>query len=357
MSEIVVVGAGLSGLVAAINLAREGRQVRVLDREKRIGGSPRLHPSVHVTPVNLPHLLDYTGVDFSEHFIPVRKFNTYVENTGYDLPVNPFNSVERGPRPSSMDTFLYALAREAGVEFEFGQRIRKLSDIPPGSIIATGLHPELVKDAKGLVTPAGGYGTCMKCEDRKDLALVYWDRYSVDYFYLGVVNGIAYGLLFGRYQKISRDMLEIACEQLEEREGIRFDSEWTEIDVASRCVPILFADGMIFSGASAAMIDGSSGFGIQAALFSGKIAAMAVSDPETAQKEFNRFNRLYSSGVAIWTIMHLLPFRFAFLRACMNNPRLFRPIGPMASQIVPGQNEVNWAGTIFEHIRPIREKR
>ena len=45
MAENIVVGAGLGGLVAAINLAREGRDVLVLDKETRVGGSPHFHPS------------------------------------------------------------------------------------------------------------------------------------------------------------------------------------------------------------------------------------------------------------------------------------------------------------------------
>ncbi|HEY5493285.1 MAG TPA: FAD-dependent oxidoreductase [Candidatus Anoxymicrobiaceae bacterium] len=38
--EITIVGAGLSGLTAAIILARDGFDVTVLDKEKRHGGRP-----------------------------------------------------------------------------------------------------------------------------------------------------------------------------------------------------------------------------------------------------------------------------------------------------------------------------
>ncbi len=41
MGERIVVGAGLAGLCAAINLRREGHEVRVLERRDGIGGPAR----------------------------------------------------------------------------------------------------------------------------------------------------------------------------------------------------------------------------------------------------------------------------------------------------------------------------
>ena len=38
--DILIYGAGMSGLVCAINLARDGHQVIVRDREKGYGGDP-----------------------------------------------------------------------------------------------------------------------------------------------------------------------------------------------------------------------------------------------------------------------------------------------------------------------------
>ena len=51
MKEIAIYGAGLSGLVAAINLVREGFKVTVFEREETFGGSKKLHPSIHSTPL------------------------------------------------------------------------------------------------------------------------------------------------------------------------------------------------------------------------------------------------------------------------------------------------------------------
>ena len=68
--DILVVGAGPAGLVAAINLNREGFNVILHERQDRIGGEPGFHPSVHGTPVDMPGLWDYIGIDLSEFFVP-----------------------------------------------------------------------------------------------------------------------------------------------------------------------------------------------------------------------------------------------------------------------------------------------
>ena len=65
----VVVGAGLAGMVAAINLAKAGYEVTVLEAEARIGGSPQLHPSLHITPIDKKKVWAYIGIelDFLRH--------------------------------------------------------------------------------------------------------------------------------------------------------------------------------------------------------------------------------------------------------------------------------------------------
>ena len=43
--ETVILGAGLSGMVAAIVLAKEGRKVKIIEGAKEIGGDMGFHPS------------------------------------------------------------------------------------------------------------------------------------------------------------------------------------------------------------------------------------------------------------------------------------------------------------------------
>ncbi len=43
--KIHILGAGLSGMVAAITLARQGREVLVIEGEKKLGGMQSAHCS------------------------------------------------------------------------------------------------------------------------------------------------------------------------------------------------------------------------------------------------------------------------------------------------------------------------
>ena len=68
MNTVHIVGAGLSGLVAAINLAREGYEVLVRDREDSIGGPKKQHPSIHSTPLQPQENWEFIGADLSDLF-------------------------------------------------------------------------------------------------------------------------------------------------------------------------------------------------------------------------------------------------------------------------------------------------
>ena len=50
--DVTIYGCGMSGLVAAINLARQGIHVTVHDREPGYGGSRLFNPSTHATPLD-----------------------------------------------------------------------------------------------------------------------------------------------------------------------------------------------------------------------------------------------------------------------------------------------------------------
>jgi len=63
MSEVIVVGAGLAGLTAAILCARAGHEVRILERYKRVGGDPGHHPSVDSTPMLPIRMENLLGIE------------------------------------------------------------------------------------------------------------------------------------------------------------------------------------------------------------------------------------------------------------------------------------------------------
>jgi len=104
MKLIVIYGAGMSGLVAAINLARKGYTVIVHDREPGYGGDPRYNPSTHTTPIDVAQASRYIGIDVSPAFHPLAACPFYLHDTKVQGPVAGVYTVERGNRPTSLDT-------------------------------------------------------------------------------------------------------------------------------------------------------------------------------------------------------------------------------------------------------------
>ena len=61
--------------------------------------------------------------------------------------------------------------------------------------------------------------------------------------------------------------------------------------MATKDNPRLHHKGLILAGTISGFMDPFAWFGILGSLLSGKIAALAVYDPQTAQREFDRFNK------------------------------------------------------------------
>jgi len=107
--EVVIVGAGLSGLMAAIDLARKGHKVTILERQKQIGGLPVFRPDPAGSWFDLPAMERWTGVDISSAAKVVEEGYTFAWGRQYDTPLEtPILTymVERGSRSTSIDTML-----------------------------------------------------------------------------------------------------------------------------------------------------------------------------------------------------------------------------------------------------------
>lgn len=301
--EVTIYGAGMSGLVAAINAARDGYSVTVHDREPGYGGSQLYNPSTHVTPMDPARTSEYIGIDVTGVFHEVaRPIPFYFHDTKVGIPNPGFYAVERGDRATSLDTLLYEECLKLGVSFEFGSPLRKedLEHLPPNTIIACGLTPSAYQ-MLGL-PHLRWYGWISRGRSGiSDYAWIWWDECITEYGYFSSVNDYYFNLLFST-REVDRRCLAKYRNFMVRNEGVEHDN-WQYV---SGVVPIkvpdnprLFWNDAILCGTISGTMDPWFWFGISGALITGKIAATAVTDKEAALREFERFNRKFKLFYAI----------------------------------------------------------
>lgn len=300
MSEVTVVGAGLAGLTAAINCARAGHDVRVLERFDGVGGDPYVRPAVDVTPMEPEALGRFIGVDLNPPYVvPTREIVGYVygRRFTFDGKVLSLHSVERGSRSTSLDHYLYQRALEEGVEFEFGRPLLSQEDfaqLPSKSIIATGLYVEPFLALKRSYLHIYGFFAKSRFEGPERI-LAFFDHYTKYYCYCANTNGVIFALAFNQ-GPVSDSLRGRWARQLKEWEDLEFE-EWFPLEgvVATKLInsPGLFAGDKILAGTLASMQDPFAFFGVHGSLASGKIAAMAVDDQERAWRLFTAFSSSY----------------------------------------------------------------
>ncbi len=304
MAKIHILGAGLSGMVAAINLAREGYEIEILEGHNDIGGMKDVHPSAHTTPIDVAAASQYTGIDLSPCFKPILDFRMGVLDRLYSCRSDTLYCVERSARPTSIDTYLYRECLRLGVSFSFNTLIDNPLTLPPDSIIATGLHPEMfdVLDIPYVKVysfwmygerASGDFDSLIP--EFEQLLVGYMDNYTNDYFYVTAVNDLWYALLFSRKPLYKRHLND-CVQKVKDRLGIEL-KDWKYLTGAIPSKnfnnPRLFLGDKIITGSLSGSMDPMFLFGIHGALMSGKIAALAISNPEQAEKEFRWLNRFY----------------------------------------------------------------
>jgi len=350
-SKITIIGAGLSGLVAGINLRREGYEVEIWDGAKSLGMLEDFHPSIHATPIDPASVSRYIGVDISPCFTPVKRFRTIIQKKKYDLnPVNYF-LVERGGRKTSIDTYLYNIAVDMGVKVHFDHYIRRLEDIPERAVVATGFNKEGM-EAIGIPyeVGTGAYARKKLDDPRFEDALMGWSgEYSTDYGYLSVANDLMFFLVFTRYP-MSEQNIEDCKRHLEESEGLTFP-KWGkhtgESPVLGKDTLRLFKGNRVLTGTICGMIDPMGMFGIHGALLAGKVAELTYTDTERALDDFKRFNKNYQRVRVVSAAMRRMPMRLPMAHLMMRFPRLMTASLKMIDDGIPGY-EGHWAVDMME---------
>lgn len=359
-SKITIVGAGLSGLVAGINLFRAGYEVEIWEGAKSLGQLEDFHPSIHATPIDPEKVSTYIGVDISPCFTRVKRFRMIVEKEKFDLNAENYYLVERGGRKSSIDTYLYNIAKEMGIQFHFDHYVRGLGDIPERAIVATGFNKD------GMEAIGVPYGQGCGAYARKTLddpqfkdALIGWSgKYSTDYGYLSVANDLMFFLVFTRYPMTEKNIEE--CKRhLEETEGLTFP-KWGKhsghFPMLSRDSLRLFKGNRVLTGTVSGMIDPAGMFGIHGALMAGKIAELAYTDTERALADFKRFNKNYQRVRICSEVMRRIPLRLPLAHLMFRFPRVMAPMLAALDDGIPGYDG-HWGTEMMKGREKAKENR
>lgn len=317
MSETTIVGAGISGLVAAINLVKKGHRVRVLEREERIGGMPEFRPDPAGSPFDLEKINEYSNVDISPAVKPIDEATVWAWGVPIKVPMKGsvgMYMVERGAREGSLDSLLQREAQSLGIEIEFGQEILTQGDfarLPPDTIVATGLRIEPYEALNIPYSPLNGYYAKGTVDHSRTTVSLWMDTFTKDYAFNCTINGVGFALLFQRDVPLTRRGKEKFVSMLAELEGVEY-GKWNDLyggacPVGSIGNPRLYHGNKILAGTLAGVIDPFLFFGMLGALVSGRIAANAIEDKADAYQDFRRATMSFYHTYMIKRVWNLLP--------------------------------------------------
>lgn len=294
--KVEIVGAGLAGLVAGTNLARDGFDVTIYERQQQVGGRPTVRPDPAGSPFNLPLLSDFIGIDISPACQLNRAFSFCIWGKQKEMKYNKgckTYMIERGARKTSLDSILLQAAEAAGVTIKYGHSLdseKELTDLPPRSIITVGLEADGYEMIGQPSVPLYGYYARGKTDRTAPQVCLYFDSYTKDYGFTSNINGCCFAFLIGREGEVAADGPERFKKQVAAHTDYEFKT-WQTFDATvlphtAPTVPRLYWKDKILAGTVCGMMDPVLYFGMLPAMISGKIAANAITDPGLAEQQF-----------------------------------------------------------------------
>jgi flavin-dependent dehydrogenase len=295
MNNYSILGAGPSGLSAAINLAKEGYHVDVYEKNNEVGArfngdlqglenwSEKEDVLQTLSKMNIETNFDYSP--FNELSLSDSK---KIWNFSLDRPA--FYLVKRGSIVRSLDHALKEQAMSLGVEIHF----RKTTPKEQTNIIATGpITGEIAAIAKGITFKT----------KTNNIALAILNNNSAfnGYSYLLVADGygtmcsVVYGhfnllnYCFIQTKKIFLDLIELDIETPQECGGVGCFSNKNNFIIGKQ----------LYVGEAAGLQDLLWGFGIISSITSGFLAAKAIINDEDYDEIARRYfeKKLKSSMV------------------------------------------------------------
>lgn len=296
MKPVNILGAGLSGLSAAINLAKEGFQVNIFDVRKDSGA--RFEGDLQglenwTTENDILDDMKEMNIKVNFHCNPFKRVITTDGKKTFetDYPRPLFYLVKRGTMEDSIDQGLKRQALEAGVKINYNSRFEGKADV-----VAIGPKMEskvLYGIDKGIVFDT----------DIDDIAVaIFGDEFAYKgYSYLLVSKG------YGCIATVLLDRFHLVNSCLEKTKGLMIKMFGLEVENEKGVggfgnfiyPPRLEEDGTLFVGEAGGLQDGFAGFGIRYATTSGYLAAKSfvnkVSYKDSIDKRFT--NQLKASVV------------------------------------------------------------
>jgi len=275
MRKIVISGAGIAGLTAAINLAKSGFDVEVYEKEKDVGC--RFHGDFQgienwTTEEDTLKILKEMNIKINFPCIPYKRTDFYSHDlTPFKINFKRpfFYLVKRGSSEKTIDQGLKKQALEIGVKIFFNREIT----IEKADIIATG--PCKVSGIVRGVT----FKTNMK---DKAFAILDDDIAPKGYAYLLVNNKKATiaTVILKDFEK-SNEYLRRAKKKF--RKIVNFNSEQERefAGYGNYFIRKTWIDkGRFYIGERAGLLDFLFGFGMRYAMLSGFLAARSISHKE-----------------------------------------------------------------------------
>ncbi|MBC7230529.1 MAG: NAD(P)-binding protein [Actinobacteria bacterium] len=313
--RVEIVGAGLAGLVAGINLARRGCEVRIHEGREYMGGDLSYADS---TIMDVPALQAELGVEVEEALEPwtLTRAWAYGKKYEFGLPrgVEGF-TVERGRGERSLENVLYRQALAEGVEVLLGSRLskREIKELPPGSIVATGLDREAFEAMDLPCRPFFCHMATGRGDPSRPSVIIYLDSFTREFGYYFQRGEAAGALVFSVQRPLTDGEKEEFKSKLAVGDGIEF-AGWNDGVAAWAAWPLgswrnrcLLQGDKILAGTLAGLVSPVLLFGVNGALVSGKIAALAVTDRDAALREFRRLAPLYWPQFAFRKIREYAP--------------------------------------------------
>jgi flavin-dependent dehydrogenase len=311
MSKMKILGAGPSGLSAAINLAKAGYKVDIFEKNRDVGG--RFYGNLQglenwSDKRDALEILKEMNIEINFDCNPFSELTFSNGSKIWDIKFNKlmFYLVKRGSIPGSLDQGLKEQALKLGVNIHFERTMPE----EQADIIAIGPNP---KEACGI-----DKGIVFKTK-MKDVAICLIDNNAAfkGYSYLLVTNG--YGcmctVLFDKFEKINGCFVETK----------KIFSNLIDLDMQNPktaggigCFSnrnIFQKENRLYVGEAAKLQDALWGFGIKIAITSGFLAAKSIINNENYEKLAKKyFRRKLNAGIVN---------RFIWEKLVINNPSFF----------------------------------